>query len=35
VIADYPYIDRSDLLAALSFAAAAVNDREVPVTRPA
>ena len=35
VVADYPYIDRSDVLAALSFAAAAVNDRELPVTRPA
>jgi len=35
VVSDYPYIDRSDVLAALSFAAAAVNDRELPVTRPA
>ncbi len=35
VVSDYPYIDRSDVLAALSFAAAAANDRELPVTRPA
>ncbi len=35
VVDDYPYIDRSDVLAALSDAAAAVIDRELPVTRPA
>jgi uncharacterized protein (DUF433 family) len=35
VVFDYPNIDRSDVLAALKFAAAAVNDRELPVTRPA
>ncbi len=35
VVADYPYIDRSDVLAALKYAAAAVSERELPVTRPA
>ncbi len=35
VLADYPYLERDDVLAALEYAAAAVNEREVPVTRPA
>lgn len=35
VVADYPYIERDDVLAALEYAAAAVNEREVPVARPA
>jgi len=35
VLADYPYIEREDVLAALEYAAAAVNEREVPVARPA
>jgi uncharacterized protein (DUF433 family) len=35
VLADYPYLERDDVLAALEFAAAAVNEREVPVARPA
>ncbi len=35
VIADYPYLDRDDVLASLEYAAAAVNEREVPVARPA
>lgn len=35
VLADYPYIERDDVLAALEYAAAAVNEREVPVARPA
>jgi uncharacterized protein (DUF433 family) len=33
VLADYPYLVRDDVLAALEYAAAAVNEREVPVAR--
>jgi uncharacterized protein (DUF433 family) len=32
---DYPYLQREDILAALEYAAEAVNEREVPVARPA
>ena len=35
VLADYPYLEHDDVLAALEYAAAAVNEREVPVARPA
>jgi uncharacterized protein (DUF433 family) len=35
VLTDYPYLERDDVLAALEYAAAAVNEREVPVARPA
>lgn len=35
VLADYPYLDRADVLAALEYAAAIVNEREVPIARPA
>ncbi len=35
VLADYPYLEREDVLAALEYAAAAVNEREVPIARPA
>ena len=35
VLADYPYLERDDVLAALEYAAAAVNEREVPVARAA
>jgi uncharacterized protein (DUF433 family) len=35
ILRDYPYIERADVLAALEYAAAAVNEREVPVARPA
>lgn len=35
VFADYPYLERDDIWGALEFAAAAVNEREVPVARPA
>lgn len=35
VLADYPYLERADVLAALEYAATAVNEREVPVARPA
>jgi predicted nucleotidyltransferase/uncharacterized protein (DUF433 family) len=33
VLADYPYFGREDVLASLEYAAAAVNEREVPVAR--
>ncbi len=35
VLVDYPYLGREDVLAALEYGAAAVNEREVPVSRPA
>ncbi|MCB0996758.1 MAG: DUF433 domain-containing protein [Acidimicrobiales bacterium] len=35
VIEDYPYLEREDVLAALEFASAAVNEREMPIARPA
>lgn len=35
VLDEYPYLERADVLAALEYAAAAVNHREVPVARPA
>jgi uncharacterized protein (DUF433 family) len=35
VVANYPYLERDDVLAALEYAAAAVNERELPVARPA
>lgn len=35
VLADYPYLERDDVLAALKYAAAAVSEREVRVARPA
>jgi uncharacterized protein (DUF433 family) len=35
VLADYPYLEREDILAALEYAAAVVNEREFPVARPA
>jgi uncharacterized protein (DUF433 family) len=35
VLADYPYLDRADVLAALEFAAAAVQERELPLAQPA
>jgi uncharacterized protein (DUF433 family) len=35
VLADYPYLEQADVLAALEYAAVAVNEREVPVARPA
>lgn len=35
LLADYPYLERDDVLAALAYAAAVVNQREVPVARPA
>ena len=35
VLADYPYLERADVLAALEYASVVVNEREVPVARPA
>jgi uncharacterized protein (DUF433 family) len=35
VLDDYPYLERDDVLAALEYAAVVVNEREVPVSRPA
>ncbi|GAC1442551.1 MAG: hypothetical protein NVS3B26_17220 [Mycobacteriales bacterium] len=35
VLVDYPYLERPDVLAALELAAAIVNEREVPIARPA
>jgi len=35
LLTDYPYVERADVLAALEYAAAVVNEREVPVARPA
>ena len=35
VLADYPYLEREDVLASLEYAAAIVNQREVPIARPA
>ncbi len=33
VLEDYPYLEREDVLAALEYAAAVVNEREVPVAK--
>ena len=35
IIDDYAYLEREDVLAALEYAAAIVDEREVPITRPA
>jgi uncharacterized protein (DUF433 family) len=35
ILTDYPYVERDDILAALEYAAAALNEREVPVARRA
>ncbi len=35
VLADYPNLERDGVLAALEYAAATVNEREVPVARTA
>ena len=35
LLADYPYLEREDVTAALEYAAAIVNERDVPVVRPA
>jgi uncharacterized protein (DUF433 family) len=35
LLADFPYLDRVDVLAALEYAAAAVQERELPLARSA
>ena len=35
VLADYPYLEAEDIRAALGYAAAVVDQREVPLARPA
>jgi uncharacterized protein (DUF433 family) len=35
ILADYPYLERDDIHAALEYAAAMVDERELPVSRPA
>jgi uncharacterized protein (DUF433 family) len=35
VLDDYPYLDRDDILAALEFAAAALQERELPLVSAA
>jgi uncharacterized protein (DUF433 family) len=35
IVIDYPYLERDDVLAALESAAAAVQERELPLARPA
>ena len=35
ILVDYPYLERDDVLAALEFAAAAVQERELPLAQPA
>ena len=32
---DYPYLEREDVTAVLEYAAAIVNEREMPINRPA
>jgi uncharacterized protein (DUF433 family) len=35
LLADFPYLDRADVLAALEYAAAAVQERELPLAQAA
>lgn len=35
VLGDHPYLERADILATLEYASRMVNEREVPVARPA
>jgi uncharacterized protein (DUF433 family) len=35
LLADYPYLEREDVLAALEYAAAAAQERELAVVAPA
>lgn len=35
ILEDYPYLERADILAALEFAAAAMQERELPLAQPA
>ena len=34
VVEDYPYLERDDVFAALAYGAAAVRERELPLTTP-
>lgn len=35
ILEDYPYLERDDILATLAFAAAAMQERELPLANPA
>lgn len=35
LLADYPYLEPEDITAALEFGAARVNERDIPISRPA
>ena len=35
ILVDYPYLERADVLAALEYAAALSQERELPLARPA
>jgi len=35
ILVDYPYLEQADILAALEFAAAALQERELPLAQPA
>lgn len=35
ILADYPYLERDDIFAALEYASAVVNEREIPLAHPA
>lgn len=35
LLANYPYLEHADVLAALEYAAAIVSEREIPIARPA
>lgn len=35
ILADYPYLQDEDITAALAYGAARVNERDVPIARPA
>ncbi len=35
LLVDYPYLEHADVMAALEYAAAVVNEHEVPIARPA
>ncbi|WP_026820604.1 DUF433 domain-containing protein [Arthrobacter castelli] len=35
LLTDYPYLESADVTAALEYAAMIVNEREVPIARPA
>ena len=35
ILTDYPYLERADITAALEYAAAITNEREIPIARTA